>query len=148
MAEPRLERGFFDGKPCGLEHRDGDAGCALQFAGDGMGALSGNQAHFLDGLAALTEPLQLIGAGAAFAHTRGIAMNAEETDRTGEGLNRAGHGAEVRGTPPVRHGRAAQARTPRRGAWLDPCRASRPVAGWGCDLALLWGQHCSVFLPF
>ena len=107
-----------------------------------MGALSGNQALCFDGFAALTEPLQLIGAGAAFADTGRIAMNAEETDRTGEGLNSAGHGAEVRGTPAVRHGRAAQARTPRRGAWLDPCRVSRPVAGWGCDLALLCGRQC------
>ena len=106
-AEPRRKRGFFHGKPCGSEHRDGDAGCALQFPGDGMGALSGNQALCFDGFAALTKPLQLIGAGAAFGGARGIAMNAEETDRTGEGLNSAGHGAEVRGTPAVRHGRAA-----------------------------------------
>jgi len=94
-------------KPCGSEHRDGDAGSALQFAGDGMGALSGNQALGFDGFAALTEPLQLIGTGAAFADTRRVAMNAEEADRTGEGLNSGGHGAEVRGTPPQDHGRAA-----------------------------------------
>ena len=121
---------------CGSEHRNGDAGRALQLAGDGMGALSGNQAHFLDGFAAFTEPLQLKGAGAAFGNTWGIAMDAEETDRAGEGWNGGGHGALSRGTPPVRHGSAAQARTPRRGAWLDPCRASRPVPRWGCPRVL------------
>ncbi len=47
--------------PCASEHRDGDAGCALQLAGDGMSALSGNQALCFDGFAALTKPLQLIG---------------------------------------------------------------------------------------
>ena len=47
-----------------------------------MGPLSGNQAHCFDGFAALTEPLQLMGAGAAFADSGRIAMNAEETDRS------------------------------------------------------------------
>ena len=64
------------------------------------GRSAGIRRIFFDGLAALTEPLQLIGAGAAFADTGRIAMNAEEMDRTGEGLNSTGHGAEVRGTPP------------------------------------------------
>ena len=47
-----------------------------------MGPLSGNQAHCFDGFAALTEPLQLMGAGAAFADSGCIVMNAEETDRS------------------------------------------------------------------
>ena len=125
------------------EHQDGDAGRALQLAGDGVGALSGNQAHFLDGFAAFAEPLQLKGAGAAFADAWGIAMDAEEADRRGEGLNSAGHGAEVRGTPAVRHDRETLRQAhpagmhgsilaERAGPWLD-----------GVALALLCGLQCS-----
>jgi len=105
MAEPRRKRGFFDGKPCGSEHRDGDAGRALQLAGDGVSALSGNQALCFDGFAALTEPLQLIGVGAAFGGTQGRSDECR------------GNGSDRRG---------AEQRRPWSGSARDPSGEARP----------------------
>jgi hypothetical protein len=68
-------------------------------------------------------------------------MDAEEADRAGECWNCGGHGAEVRGTPAVRRGRAAFRQghpagvhgsilAGRAGPWLDGVVTSRCSVDW------------------
>ena len=114
-----------------LEHRDGGAKATLEFAGQGKGLLSGDQAQLFDGLTAAAhgggDALMAIGLDAIW-----IGVEHQGAELTA-GSGGACHGRGRRGTPRPRPTGAETARTASHrkvrsadtAAWPDPCRLWR-----------------------